>query len=78
MSKAKIIPERITPQWVREQVAEILSFGNSDPETSHGMEDGLYVDVLKAIAEGRCGRQVRACAEEAFKLSEANMTRWYA
>lgn len=66
----------MTVEQVRERVAEIeASVG--DDETAHGMEDRLYLDLLRAIAEGRCADPA-ACAAEAIKADELDFARWCA
>lgn len=48
-----------------------------DHEELHILEDSLYEDILKAIAEGRCENQ-QECAAEALKVGELDFSRWYA
>ena len=48
-----------------------------DDEGAHIAEDELYMDVLKAIAEGRCDDPA-ACASEALKSDNIDFARWYA
>jgi hypothetical protein len=47
-----------------------------DFETAHCLEDGLYIDVLTAIADGAANAQ--ELAKEALKAAEMKHTRWYA
>jgi hypothetical protein len=65
----------MTVKDVQRRVAEIDALGN-DPESAHGSEDQLYVEVLTAIAEGVSNPGELAAA--ALKAAELDYTRWYA
>lgn len=47
-----------------------------DGETAHLMEDELHLDVLKAIAEGRC-EEPRECARIAVATEDLDIERHY-
>jgi hypothetical protein len=66
----------ITPTIVRERV-EAIREAAEDDEFAHGLEDSLYEDILRAIADGRCLDPV-ACATEALKTRDINFARWCA
>jgi hypothetical protein len=82
--------EKMTPEMVKQQIAEIaklegIRIFESQPDCTHRfwddakahiLEDALYEGVLVAIAEGRC-EDPRACAAEALKSSEFDFSRWY-
>ncbi|QBJ94514.1 hypothetical protein D0Z67_29545 (plasmid) [Streptomyces seoulensis] len=61
-------------QEINERVAQIAASG--DDEEQHGMEDSLYEDVLKAIAEGAPNASELAAA--ALKTKDMDFSRWYA
>ncbi|QNH48712.1 MULTISPECIES: hypothetical protein [unclassified Bacillus (in: firmicutes)] len=46
-----------------------------DDETAHGMEDELYTEVLKAIANGADNPE--KLAAEALKTEKIEFSRWY-
>jgi hypothetical protein len=69
-------PEQITPQWV-DLALDQLGQMTGDPEHFHVMEDGLYLTVLQAIAEGRCDNS-QLCAEMVLEAREIDCARWYA
>jgi len=61
---------------VEERVAKIAAAAKEEGScTPHVLEDSLYLDVLKAIAEGAA--DVRKLAAAAIKASELNFERWY-
>lgn len=60
---------------VEEQIA-LISAASGDDERQHGLEDSLYEDVLKAIAEGAPNASELAAA--ALKTKEMEFCRWYA
>ena len=64
------------PEDVRARVEEIRKVVR-DCETAHGMEDHLYVDILKAISAGEC-EDAKACATIALEVDNMDFTRWYA
>ena len=68
--------DRMTPEDVRERVAEIEA-DSADDEAAHVMEDELYTDVLYAIAHSECDSP-KECAAEALKAGEIAFCRWCA
>ena len=61
---------------VEERVAKIAEEAKAEGScTPHVLEDALYLDVLKAIAEGAA--DVRKLAAAAIKASELEFGRWY-
>lgn len=65
----------MTLQEVIDRVEEIKSKAD-DPEAAHSDEDGLWADVLAAIARGNANAQ--GLAREALKTTEIEFSRWYA
>ncbi|MFD7661069.1 hypothetical protein [Streptomyces sp. NPDC059788] len=63
---------------VRDRIAVIAKSASSDVEQAHGLEDDLYRDVLKVIAQTSSDPRARALAAEAIKASEIDFERWYA
>ena len=61
---------------VAKKVAAIISHIHDD-EVAHILEDDLHVEVLEAIAEGRCADPA-GCAHEALKTLGLTFSRWYA
>jgi hemerythrin-like domain-containing protein len=47
-----------------------------DPEVAHSKEDALYLDVLRAIANG--AKNSKELAKEALKTESIDFSRWYA
>lgn len=47
-----------------------------DDEAAHSLEDTLYVDLLRAIADSSC--EYAPHAREALKATEINFARWCA
>jgi hypothetical protein len=47
-----------------------------DPECAHGVEDDIYRDALRAIAQGT--DDAAAIAREALKAADVRFPRWYA
>lgn len=66
----------MTPEQVREQVDHIRSNAHSDPEARHCEQDTVYIDVLRAIADG--ADNPRDLAKEAVKIDDIDFVRWYA
>lgn len=66
----------MTPEAIQARLKIIEQHAN-DPEAAHGFEDDLYIDVLRAIATGKC-KDPQACAKEALKAIDIDFTRWYA
>lgn len=67
----------MTPDEVRKRVATIASTAH-DPEAAHGMEDELYQDVLREIADTppwETGRHSELAAE-ALKATDLSFERW--
>ena len=67
---------RMTVRYVQVYLQHIYN-KRWDNEGAHIAEDELYMDVLKAIAEGRCDDPA-ACASEALKSDNIDFVRWYA
>lgn len=73
----------ITLEEVQELVLKISKIKN-DPEIAHSMEDALYVEVLKTIAElpfpatANDNFKAQELAEAALKTRQYIKTRWYA
>jgi hypothetical protein len=66
----------VTRAEVEGRVAEIAAVGPADPEVGHSMEDALFIDVLRAIAQGaENGRELAAAALVAADL---DFPRWAA
>lgn len=55
---------------------EEIKFIVGDSEAAHGMEDDLYQDVLRAIAEG--AENPAELATAALEAAKIQYTRWYA
>lgn len=66
----------MTPAEVRKRVADIAQ-AKGDPEIAHSMQDGLYRELLQAIADGECERP-KSCAAEALKVEDIDFPRWMA
>jgi hypothetical protein len=66
----------LTAKDVRKRVAHIKKIMGDD-ESAHSEEDGLYGEVLAAIAGGTC-EDPAACAREAIKTADLNFNRWCA
>lgn len=64
----------MTLDEVYQRVADIKAA--SDDEVAHAAEDDLYVDVLRAIAEGARGSKL--LAQAALAARELGHARWYA
>lgn len=67
---------------VRRKVDEIDA-ESGDPEMAHGLEDDLYVDVLRDIAEAEQWDaedvvRWKAMARLALTVKEMDFSRWYA
>ncbi len=65
----------MTVDEVREKVFSISCVG--DPERSHVMEDDLFESVLRYIADNG-ERGVCELAQEALKVRDLGLDRWYA
>ena len=64
---------------VRRWVAEIAEAAKDADEHAHFEQDHLWLEVLRAIADGRIvGTQARASAVEAIKAADIKFHRWYA
>lgn len=68
--------ENVNQEEVRSRVKDIEKLVG-DPEAAHAAEDGLYVDVLRAIASGACTNP-EMCAWQALRTQDLIGTRWYA
>lgn len=68
----------MTPHEVLQRVATIRSLAGSgaDYEGLHGMEDDLYRDVLRAVADGV--REPRAVAAAALLTTDIEFPRYAA
>ncbi len=66
----------MTPADVRKRVAAIAQVAEDD-EKAHGMQDRLFSDVLRAIADGECERP-KAVAAETLKVIDLDFSRWTA
>lgn len=67
-----------TLQDVKDDVEAIKHYAgkNRDPEAAHSMEDDMFVDVLRAIADGAPNAQ--EMAREALKSVALDFPRWCA
>lgn len=63
----------MTPKEVQLRVERVAAFAEND-EAAHVEEDSLFIDVLEAIALGRCEQPV-ACAREALRTREIGFVR---
>lgn len=54
---------------------EAIRMCAGDPESAHGMEDDLYVEILQLAAEGHDVQEIAAIA---LKVQEMDFARWYA
>lgn len=61
---------------VKQRVAEIRAIGRRDPEVSHGNEDALWENVLRAIADG--APNAAELAREALETAKIDFARWCA
>ena len=66
----------ITPQYVVGEVENIRRM-KSDDEIAHSAEDGLFIEVLEAIANGECS-DPQGCAREAIITRDIEFARWCA
>lgn len=57
---------------IQRRVADIAA-KQQDPESAHGLEDALYLDVLKAISAG--APNAKDLAEAALKAAEMKFVR---
>lgn len=63
---------------VKKMVKELEDiYKGGDHEASHGTEDYLRYEVLKAIANGEC-EDPQACAKEAIRTEDFDFERWCA
>jgi hypothetical protein len=67
-----------TIQDVKDDIEAIKHYAcnKNDPEMAHGMEDDMFIDVLRAIADGAPDAQ--ELAREAIKSVLLDYPRWYA
>jgi hypothetical protein len=63
----------MTPGYVTARI-EAINYG--DPEEGHGQQDDLYLDVLRAIADGV--DDPAGVAREALKAERPDFVKWYA
>ena len=66
--------KNLTVEDVKARVEEIKEKVKTDPELAHSMEDNLFMDVLKAIAKGKCDDST-ALAKEAVKTTKLKFER---
>jgi hypothetical protein len=66
----------VTPERIQDRLAVIKSIAQ-DPEAAHGTEDGLFIEVLVAIAEGLCDDPAE-CARLALTSRDIDFPRWRA
>jgi hypothetical protein len=68
----------MTPEQVKARVGKIAAAAD-DPEKAHALEDELYRDVMRAIANGHLRIvHLMGVAQEALKSAEALERRWSA
>ena len=70
----------VDPEWVSDAVEAIRAI-EIDGKVAHGLEDALYLTVLKTIADGTC-RQPTECAAAAITTQQLDFCRdaadpWY-
>jgi hypothetical protein len=63
---------------VHRRTEEILEMDrhDGDPEGAHYAQDGLYVDVLRAVVAGH--PDAAAMAKDCLRIGESEGTRWWA
>lgn len=61
---------------VKKRVADIAAMAG-DAEVAHSAEDGLYLELLEAIADSKC-EDPQGCAAEAVKTQAIDFERWCA
>lgn len=61
---------------VKAIVDNLISSYNDDVEASHGIEDALLEDIVRAVAAG--DPEGRAMAQAALPLLDHERERWYA
>lgn len=66
----------LTTKEVRRRVAAIRK-AVQDDERAHGMENTLYIDVLRAIATHQC-EDPASCAKAALATEKLDFNRWTA
>jgi hypothetical protein len=71
-----VTPEDDVRARVREVARGRAGGMGIDPEEAHGLEDALWSDVLRAIAEG--AENPRELAAEALTTEDIAFPRWYA
>ena len=68
-------------QWQENITKEVerIRASAGDCEIAHGMEDDLYLRVLRAIADGSIpSDEVSACAALAIQAADIDFARWCA
>lgn len=60
---------------IEERIAKIASVASEKDGAAHGLEDGLFLDVLKAIANG--AKNPKALAAAATKSADLKINRWF-
>ena len=66
----------MTPDDVRKEIENIRAM-QGDPEGAHSREDDLYLQLLTAIANGKCENPA-LCAKIAIQTQELDFARWCA
>lgn len=69
-------PLDFDPSAVRERVDAIEAV-RGDDEAAHSMQDRLFADLIRSMAEGRCV-DVAGCAREALRVLDMQFDRWCA
>jgi hypothetical protein len=71
--------KELTLADVHQRTEDILEMDrhNGDPEGAHQAQDGLYVDVLRAVVAGH--PDAAAMAENCLRIADSETgSRWYA
>jgi len=66
----------ITLPEVKVEVEHLLATSGGDPESWHGNEDDLMVEVLRAVAGG--APEAAEMAAEVLRIQDSEHARWYA
>lgn len=71
------MPERINPQWVRQEVEKVLAFAMDHADAqAHDAEDDLYAAVLTHIANATADDPAE-CAKAALLTKQIKFSRWF-
>jgi restriction endonuclease Mrr len=69
--------KQMTEEHIKRVIKRIEELAKEgDDQAAHELEDSLYIDVLRAIANG--AENPSKLAKEALKAHEIDYTRWYA